>query len=165
MKYSVSDVARVLGMTPSALHYFEREGLISVRKEPNGHRFYSIVDIFRMLSYQKYRSMGFPVKTVVKQFSGEENDRRMIQARILEQKEEALAQARHYARGWRTRSRSTSRASARSTPCWTDMNLCAPPRCCYSTTRSAAGSPSRGRPRAWPRNGWRPCRTPGSPSL
>lgn len=98
MKYSVSDVARVLGMTPSALHYFEREGLISVRKEPNGHRFYSIVDIFRMLSYQKYRSMGFPVKTVVKQFSGEENDRRMIQARILKQKEEALAQARRYAR-------------------------------------------------------------------
>lgn len=60
MKYSVSDVARVLGMTPSALHYFEREGLISVRKEPNGHRFYSIVDIFRMLSLSEIPLYGFP---------------------------------------------------------------------------------------------------------
>jgi len=94
-KYSVSDVARVLGLTPSALHYFEREKLISTNKEENGRRYYVIGDVFRLLSYYKYRSMGFRFKTVVKQFGGE-NDRKLIEARVRRQKEDALAKAAYY---------------------------------------------------------------------
>ncbi|MGI6193619.1 MAG: MerR family transcriptional regulator [Christensenellales bacterium] len=96
IKYSVSDVARVLGLTPSALHYFERENLISTNKEENGRRYYVIDDVFRLLSYYKYRSMGFRFKTVVNQFGGSENDRKLIEERVRRQKEEALSKEAYY---------------------------------------------------------------------
>jgi DNA-binding transcriptional MerR regulator len=96
MKYSVSDVARVLGLTPSALNYYEREKLIPSNKEENGHRYYVIGDVFRLLSYYKYRSMGFRFKTVVNQFGGSENDRKLIEARVRRQKEEALSKEAYY---------------------------------------------------------------------
>ena len=95
-KYGVSDVAQVLGLTPGALHYFEKEGLINVEKEENGRRYYSVADIFRLLSYTKYRSMGFPMKTVVRQFSGWENDRSVIAARVVDRRDYARAQAEYY---------------------------------------------------------------------
>lgn len=96
MKYRVSDVARVLGLTSGALHYFEREKLLSVQRDASGHRFYDTVDIFRLLSYRKYKSMGFGIKTVARQFSGAENDRRLIEERVARQRDEALKMARHY---------------------------------------------------------------------
>jgi DNA-binding transcriptional MerR regulator len=94
--YSVSDVAKILGLTTSALHFYEKEKLIEVEKNEHNHRFYNKVDIFQLLSYTKYRSMGFPMKTVVKQFSGSENDRRLIFRRMEEQKKEALRKAAYY---------------------------------------------------------------------
>ncbi len=96
VKYSVSDIARVLGLTPSALHYFEREKLIPANKEENGRRYYAIGDVFRLLSYFKYRSMGFRFKTVVGQFGGSENDRKLIEARVRSQRDEALRKEAHY---------------------------------------------------------------------
>jgi len=96
IKYSVSDVARVLGLTPSALHYFEREKLIPANKEENGRRYYAIGDVFRLLSYFKYRSMGFRFKTVVSQFGGSENDRKLIEARVRRQRDEALRKEAYY---------------------------------------------------------------------
>lgn len=96
IKYSVSDIARVLGLTPSALHYFEREKLIPANKEENGRRYYAVGDVFRLLSYFKYRSMGFRFKTVVGQFGGSENDRKLIEARVRRQREEALRKEAYY---------------------------------------------------------------------
>ncbi|GHU99823.1 hypothetical protein FACS189483_09490 [Spirochaetia bacterium] len=55
-----------------------------------------VEDIFRLLSYTKYRSMGFPMKTVVKQFSGNENDRQLIIQRMEKQREEAWKKAAYY---------------------------------------------------------------------
>lgn len=31
IKYRISDVARILGMTPGALHFFESEDIINIR--------------------------------------------------------------------------------------------------------------------------------------
>ena len=64
MQYRISDVARVLGITPNALHFSEKENIIQVEKDQSGYRNYSIADVFRLLSYEKYRSMGYPLKTV-----------------------------------------------------------------------------------------------------
>lgn len=96
MKYRISDVARVLGLTPGALHYFEREKIVTVKKEANGYRYYDIDDIFRLLSYEKYRSMGYPVKTVLQQFAYETDNRESIIERVRLRYEEALAQAEYY---------------------------------------------------------------------
>jgi DNA-binding transcriptional MerR regulator len=94
--YTVMDVGKMLGLTPSALHFYEREGLIEVEKDLSGHRSYHVVDIFRFLSYTKYRSMGFPMKTIVKQFSGNENDRRLIFQRLQKYRDEAAHKADYY---------------------------------------------------------------------
>lgn len=97
MKYSIKDLAEILGCTTSAIHYFEKEDLIHVQKEENGHRFYNVVDVFRLLSYTKYRTMEIPMKTIVKQFGGEENNYHIIEQREQYYKEKALEKARYYA--------------------------------------------------------------------
>ena len=97
VKYRISDVARVLGLTPGALHYFEREKIVTIKKEANGYRYYDIDDIFRLLSYEKYRSMGYPLKSVLQQFTYETDNRESIIERVRLRYEEALAQAEYYA--------------------------------------------------------------------
>ena len=57
MKFGITDVAKMLGLTTSAIHYFEKQNRIRVDKDKNGHRYYNVVDVFRLLSYRKYRSM------------------------------------------------------------------------------------------------------------
>ncbi len=79
MRYSITDLAEILGCTTSAIHYFEKEHLIEVEKGKNGHRYYNVVDVFRLLSYTKYRSMEIPMKTIIAQFGGEENNYKLIE--------------------------------------------------------------------------------------
>lgn len=98
MQYRISDVARVLGVTPNALHFFEKENIITVQKGQNGYRSYSISDVFRLLSYEKYRSMGYPIKAIRAQFTNGADDRAGILQRVEAQKQEALDKAAYYAR-------------------------------------------------------------------
>ncbi len=39
MKYSVKDLSNILGITTSAIHFFEKENLIKANKEKNGWRY------------------------------------------------------------------------------------------------------------------------------
>jgi DNA-binding transcriptional MerR regulator len=96
--YTVTDVANALGLTASALHFFEKKELIEVEKNSQGHRMYRVVDFFRFLSYTKYRSMRFPMKTIVKQFGGKENDRHLIFQRLQKYRDEASQKAEYYSR-------------------------------------------------------------------
>lgn len=98
MQYRISDVARVLGITPNALHFFEKENIIQVEKDQSGYRNYSIADVFRLLSYEKYRSMGYPLKTVRNQFVHEVDNRSQVLQRVEKQKEDALSKAFYFTR-------------------------------------------------------------------
>ena len=69
MKYGIGDVARTLGLTPAALHFFEREGVIGPKKGGAACRTYGAEDVIRLISYKKYRSMEMPLKEIAKQFS------------------------------------------------------------------------------------------------
>lgn len=96
MRYSITDLAEILGCTTSAIHYFEKEHLIEVEKGKNGHRYYNVVDVFRLLSYTKYRSMEIPMKTIIAQFGGEENNYKLIEKRETMYQLEALKRAQYY---------------------------------------------------------------------
>lgn len=96
MRYSITDLAEILGCTTSAIHYFEKENLIKVEKGENGHRYYNVVDVFRLLSYTKYRSMEMPMKTIITQFGGEENNYKFIEEREKTYQLEALKKAKYY---------------------------------------------------------------------
>lgn len=97
MKYSIGDVSRVLGITPGALHYYEREGVISAPKEKeSGHRYYAQEDVIRLLSCRKYRSMDMPLKTIAKQFSVQGDPLEKIHERLCTLREEAERKAAYY---------------------------------------------------------------------
>ncbi|MBN1058129.1 MerR family transcriptional regulator [Clostridium botulinum] len=96
MKYSVKDLSNILGITTSAIHFFEKENLIKANKEKNGWRYYNVVDVFRLLSYTKYKNMEMPMKAIVKQFSGEESSYLSTKNRIEEYKRKAEEKSRYY---------------------------------------------------------------------
>jgi len=97
MAYSIGDVSRVLGITTSALHYYEKEGLIKKPMEDSGWRSYEEEDVYRLISVKKYQAMGVSLRDIAQQFSSEGMDARQIVQRMKEKREEAGKMARHYA--------------------------------------------------------------------
>lgn len=96
VKYGITDVAEILGVTTSAVRYFEKEHLINTGKEKNGRRYYNEEDVFRLLSYTKYRAMNIPMKKIIHQFSGSENNWKRILEKEINAREEALKKAEDY---------------------------------------------------------------------
>ncbi|MBQ2991560.1 MAG: MerR family transcriptional regulator [Clostridia bacterium] len=97
MRYSIGDVSRVLGMTTSALHFYEKEGIIDTPKQESGRRYYEEADINRLISAKKYRAMGVPVRDIASQFSADGMTGGQVMARIREKRDDALRLSREYA--------------------------------------------------------------------
>ncbi len=96
MRYGITDLSHILGVITSAIRFFEKEGIIRVDKETNGRRNYNEQDVFRLLSYTKYRCMDIPIKEIIPQFTGKENDWTLIKKREEEAKKKALSKAAFY---------------------------------------------------------------------
>lgn len=96
MRYSIGDVSRVLGMTTSALHFYEKEGIIDTPKVDSGRRYYMEADVNRLISAKKYRAMGVPVRDIAQQFSSDGMTGGQVLERISEKREEAAHMARLY---------------------------------------------------------------------
>ena len=97
MRYSIGDVSRVLGMTTSALHFYEKEGIINTPKVESGRRYYEEADINRLISAKKYRAMGVTVRDIAQQFSADGMTGEQVMARMREKREEAAQMVRQYA--------------------------------------------------------------------
>ena len=87
MRYSIGDVSRVLGMTTSALHFYEKEGIIDTPKVESGRRYYEEADVNRLISAKKYRAMGVPVREIASQFSADGMTGVQVIARMREKRE------------------------------------------------------------------------------
>lgn len=96
MKYYVGDVARLLGITPSALRFYEEEKIIHTQKTKSGRRYYELGDIARLLSYKKYTAMGISLREVVQQFDEDGDSRHVIGARVASKIPEAREKAKYY---------------------------------------------------------------------
>lgn len=97
MKYSIGVVSRLLGVTTSALHFYEKEGVIDLPKEESGWRFYSEADVYRLISAKKYRSMNVSLREIAMQFSEEGMNGEQVIARMKQKKEDALRLSAQYA--------------------------------------------------------------------
>ena len=97
MSYSIGDVSRVLGMTTSALHYYEKEGIIDTPKEESGRRYYEDADVMRLISAKKYRSMGVALRDIAVQFASDGMTGEQVIARMHEKRCEAAREAARYA--------------------------------------------------------------------
>ncbi|MBP3656236.1 MAG: MerR family transcriptional regulator [Clostridia bacterium] len=65
MKYRVGEIASMLGLSISALRFFEDRGLISpTRSAQNGYRLYEPIDLNRFLRIKTYAQCGFSLEEI-----------------------------------------------------------------------------------------------------
>ena len=96
MRHSIGDVSRLLGMTTSALHYYEKEGVIDTPKVESGRRYYEEADVYRLVSAKKYRAMGVTLKEIAEQFGPYGMGAEQVLTRMEEKREEAMRLAEQY---------------------------------------------------------------------
>lgn len=63
-KLTVSQMADILGVSKTALRYYNKEGVTTFKRDKNNYRYYSEeqIDIFRTI--KNFREMGFSIKTI-----------------------------------------------------------------------------------------------------
>ena len=121
--YDIKDAARLIGVAPSTLRYWEREGLVrSLRNRANDYRQYSLHDLIEASEIAFYRQLGVPVKELrgYRGFTASQLDRALgrteegIERRIaeLEAVRARLAQQRALDR-WEAEEASARSASGR----------------------------------------------------
>ena len=99
MSYSISQVAKMMGVTPSTLRYYDQEGLLPHIKRVNGMRVFEDEDFrwLRVLNCLKNTKM--PIKKIWKYVELAQKGDETLQERyqlIQEQKEYILSQIQEY---------------------------------------------------------------------
>lgn len=69
-QYKIGEIARLLGLTPQALRFYEQEGVVMPRKSENGTRYFLVEDIVCLLAFRKYRLSEFSIQDVAGHFGG-----------------------------------------------------------------------------------------------
>ena len=65
--YDIKDAARYLGVAPSTLRYWEREGLVRAgRNRGNDYRQYALHDLIDASEIAFYRRLGVPVRELLR---------------------------------------------------------------------------------------------------
>lgn len=69
-KYKIGRVADLIGITPEALRYYEREGIIApIKSEGSGYRYYSAWDVHILIRTRSFRQYGFKLEDTIKTLS------------------------------------------------------------------------------------------------
>lgn len=79
----LNEVIKEVGMTKRAVKYYEEKGLLSIKKDKNGYRDYTIEDVEALKKISIYRKLGISVNDIKKLLEG--NDQAIL-IRIYEQK-------------------------------------------------------------------------------
>ncbi len=85
----INEVAEQLGLSQRALKYYEKEGLLEVRRDENGYRNYSAQDLERLKKISLYRKLGIAIKDIESLLNTEDPARLR---EILAQKRDQLQQ-------------------------------------------------------------------------
>ena len=73
-EYKVSELARLLDLTPETIRYYESVGIINPRHDENNrYRYYLSTDFSRLYNAKLLRSLGFPLSDI-KSFFYEKNN-------------------------------------------------------------------------------------------
>lgn len=65
MKYKIGDVARMLGISPDLLRYYEKKGVVTPEKdESNDYRYYDSWDINFLLDCLWFKNYGFSIEQI-----------------------------------------------------------------------------------------------------
>jgi DNA-binding transcriptional MerR regulator len=97
MEYSIHEIARIFGITPGGVRYYEDAGLVHPRRDYNDTRKYSFDNILELFYHKKYGNFGFKIKEVGEYFIEPKHQSIDEITRLLEKRqEEAEARARAY---------------------------------------------------------------------
>ncbi len=67
MKYKIGDVAKILGISPDLLRYYEKKGVVSpVKDQSNAYRYYEPWDINFLMDCLWYKNFGFGIDQVAR---------------------------------------------------------------------------------------------------
>ncbi|MDR0862079.1 MAG: MerR family transcriptional regulator [Oscillospiraceae bacterium] len=70
MRYKIGDVARILGISPDLIRYYEEKGVVSPEKDPlNNYRNYDTWDINYLIDCLWYKNFGFGLDKVAQMVS------------------------------------------------------------------------------------------------
>ena len=65
LRYKIGDVARILGISPDLIRYYEEKGVVSPLKDPvNNYRYYDTWDINFLLDCLWFKNFGFGIEQV-----------------------------------------------------------------------------------------------------
>ncbi len=65
MRYKIGDVARILGISPDLIRYYEEKGVVSPEKDPiNNYRYYDTWDINFLIDCLWFKNFGFGIEQV-----------------------------------------------------------------------------------------------------
>lgn len=71
MGLNIGKVSKLFGISPETLRYYENEGFLFPKKNPqNGYREYDFEDIFLLTDLLFYRDIGIPIKDIREIFHG-----------------------------------------------------------------------------------------------
>lgn len=62
--FRIGELARLYGVSPDLLRYYEQQKLLCPRRTENGYRAYSIEDIWRLNVIRDLRTLNVPVETI-----------------------------------------------------------------------------------------------------
>ena len=67
MRYKIGDVAKILGISPDLLRYYEKKGVVKpVKDRSNDYRYYEPWDINFLIDCLWYKNFGFGIEQVAK---------------------------------------------------------------------------------------------------
>jgi DNA-binding transcriptional MerR regulator len=65
LRYKIGDVARILGISPDLIRYYEEKGVVSPEKDPvNNYRYYDTWDINFLLDCLWFKNFGYGIEQV-----------------------------------------------------------------------------------------------------
>lgn len=97
MEYRIGDVAELVGLSRDALRFYEKKGIIKANKKPNGYRYYSEKDIYRLMYIVYHRKMNNSLEEIETLMGGDgsvEQVRMVLQSRLREEKQKLLRHKR-----------------------------------------------------------------------
>ena len=67
LKYKIGDVAKILGISPDLLRYYEKKGIVHPEKDPeNDYRYYEPWDINFLIDCLWYKGFGFSLEQIAR---------------------------------------------------------------------------------------------------
>jgi MerR family transcriptional regulator, redox-sensitive transcriptional activator SoxR len=70
MQLTISDVARQIGLRPSAILYYEQVGILPPAQRMSGQRRYDVTVLHRLIVIQRARQTGFTLGEIKRLFFG-----------------------------------------------------------------------------------------------